>query len=158
MNITIKQDSASMVSANWTDETHRYHVWIRPGGRPEDTIHKNQKPRPDGTQRYTWDADYEPHRALDLTAKRWTLVRDEIRRLIASGAIETARAEYEAASRQAAEDAERKRVSEIRDHLNSACEKMASSNFAATFGNLANFAEFGSADEISEFWNAVHRR
>lgn len=157
MNITIQQDSDSMVSANWSDDTHRFHVWIR-GKRPELTIHRNQNPRPDGTYPKPQDADYEPHRALDLTAKRWTAVRDEIRRLIAAGAVDEARQRFETKRQQAAEAAERLRVLEIRRNLNAACQKMASGKFAATFGNLANFAEFGDDDAIVEFWQALHVR
>lgn len=63
-------------SANWEDETGRYHVWLTPYGMPapSDTIYCNPLRNEDGTFKNRGQPGYFQTRHLDLRAKRWNHV------------------------------------------------------------------------------------
>lgn len=111
--ITLESDYIDTVSANWSDEMARYHVWIYrvpAGWHIEETIYKNP-PLVDGRPCRSSEPGYFQTRTLDLTNKANAPIYAALKALATPDKCESVAAEAKAArdakAAQAATEARR---------------------------------------------------
>jgi hypothetical protein len=115
--IELKAESMYSITANWSDETARYHVWITFSGaawRIEGHIYKNPL-LIDGRPAPTAHPSYFPTRMLDIEAKANAHIRAAIRAYATQARLNALVDYRDTATRAAAEEENRKgRIAAIR--------------------------------------------
>jgi hypothetical protein len=116
--IELTAESGQTVTASWSDETARYHVWInrtpRGAWRIESWIFKNP-PRIDGRRVYSHEPAYFPTRTLDLDAKANAHIKAAIRALATRVRLDSLAEDCDTARKAASDAANRKsRIEAIR--------------------------------------------